>query len=124
MTFPKAVVFVDHHCAKILQFGPELTQERKVNAQLHLSRQDERNAYAKQEFLGKVCDGLEGVAEVLVVGGHTGITDFKHYAQRHRPEMATHIAGYAPVEHASGNELVALARQWFTHHAHSAGMAA
>jgi hypothetical protein len=124
MTFPKAVVFVDHHCAKILQFGPELTQERKVNAQLHLNGQDERNAHAKQEFLGKVCDGLEGVAEVLVVGGHTGITDFKHYAQRHRPEMATHIAGYAPVEHASGNELVALARQWFTHHAHSAGMAA
>jgi hypothetical protein len=32
---PHAFVFVDHHCAKILQFGPELTQERKVNAQQH-----------------------------------------------------------------------------------------
>lgn len=61
MTFPKAVVFVDPHCAKILQFGPELTHERKVNA---------------------------------------------------------------PVDNANGNELVALARQWFTHQAHSSGMAA
>jgi hypothetical protein len=124
MPLPQAVVFVDHHCAKIMQFGPELTQERKVNAHLHLNGQDERNAHSKQVFFDKVCDGLDGVAEVLVVGGHTGITDFKHYAQQHRPETATHIAGYAPVDQASGKELVTLARQWFTHHAQMASMAA
>jgi hypothetical protein len=99
-------------------------QERKVNAQMHLSGQDERNERSNQVFFGKVCDGLDGVAEVLVVGGHTGITNFKHYAQKHRPEVATHIAGYAPVDHASDNELVSLARQWFTHHAQTVGMAA
>jgi hypothetical protein len=123
MPQPQAVVFVDHHCAKILQFSSQTMQERKVNAHLHLSGQEERNARSKQAFFEKVCDGLDGVTEVLVVGGHTGITDFKHYAQKHRPETATHIAGYAPVDQASGNELVALARQWFTHHAQRAGVA-
>jgi hypothetical protein len=118
-----AVVFIDHHCAKILQFGSEHTHERKVNAQLHLRGQDEHNERFKHEFFAKVCDGLVGVAEVLVVGGHTGISDFKHYAQKHRPEVAEHIAGYAPVDHPSDNELVALARQWFAHYSQMMGIA-
>jgi hypothetical protein len=117
MPFHHAVVFVDHHCARILQFGSQTLPERKVNAHLHLSGQDERNQRSQQAFFGKVCDGLDGVAEVLVVGAHTGISDFKDYAQKHRPEMATHIADYAPVDHPNENELLALARQWFTHHA-------
>jgi hypothetical protein len=123
MPLHHAVVFVDLHCAKIVQFGSQALHEHKVNAHLHLSGQDERNARSQHEFFGKVCDGLDGVAEVLVVGGHTGISDFKHYAQKHRPTVATQIAGYAPVDHPSDNELVALARQWFTHHAQMAGMA-
>ncbi len=124
MPLHHAVVFVDHHCAKILQFGPEHTQERKVHAQLHLSGQEEYKTRSKQAFFGKVCDGLDGVAEVLVVGGHTGITDFAHYVQTHRPEAASHIAGYAPVEPSSGSDLVALARQWFNNQAQMNGLAA
>ena len=118
-----AGVFVDHHRAKILQFGSEATQAQGVNAHLHLHGQDARNERSKHAFFGKVCDGLDGVAEVLVVGGHTGISDFKHYAQKHRPVMAAHIAGYAPVDHPSDHELVALARQWFDHHNHMVGIA-
>ncbi len=122
MPFYHAVVFVDHHCARIVQFGSEHTHEQKVNAHLHLRGQDERNERSKHEFLGKVCDGLIGVEEVLVVGGHTGISDFKHYAQKHRPAIALHIAGYAPVDHPSDNELVALARHWFAHYHQMAGI--
>lgn len=123
MSLHHAVVFVDHHCAKILQFGPEYTKKNKVNAHLHLSGQDERNERSKLEFFGKVCDGLDGVAEVLVVGGHAGIADFGHYAQRYRPATATHIAGYVQGDPSSDNELLALARQWFTHHAQMADVA-
>ena len=124
MSLHHAVVFVDHHCAKILQFGSEHAQERKVNAHMHLNGQDARNQRSKHEFFGKVCDGLDGVAEVLVVGGQVGITDFAQYVQTHRPDAATHIAGYAPVEHSNGSELVALARRWFSHHARMDGLAA
>ncbi|NVO07637.1 MAG: hypothetical protein HXX19_17700 [Rhodoferax sp.] len=124
MPLHHAIVFVDHHCARIVQFGSEQAHERKVNAHLHLNGQDERNQRSQHEFFAKVCDGLDGVAEVLVVGGHSGITDFRHYAQKHRPGTAAHIAGYAPVDHPSDNELVALGRQWFTHQAQRAGLPA
>jgi hypothetical protein len=109
-----ALVFIDQHCAKILQRGPQALEERKVNAHLHLRGQDERNQRSKHAFFGKVCDGLDGVDEVLVVGGHTGITEFKNFAHQHRAEVATHIAGYAPVDHPSDKELAALAHQWFS----------
>ena len=118
-----AVVFVDHHCARIVQFGSERTHEKKVNAHLHLRGQDERNERSKHEFLGKVCDGLMGVEDVLVVGGQTAISGFRHYAQKHRPEIATHVAGYETVDHPSDNELVAFARHWFTHYNQMAGIA-
>lgn len=123
MPLHHAVVFVDHHCAKILQFGSEYMHEHKVNAHLHLHGQDARNEQAMHAFFGKVCDGLEGVAEVLVVGGHTGISNFGHYAQTFRPAIASHIAGYAPVDHPTDPELLALARQWFAHHAEMVGIA-
>lgn len=122
MPFHHAVVFVDHHCARILQFSAHTLQERKVNAHLHLSGQDERNARSQHAFFDKVCDGLDGVAEVLVVGGQRGIADFRHFVQQHRPGAARQIAGYAALDHSSDNELVALARQWFAKQAQMAGL--
>lgn len=120
MTIPHAVLFLDHHCAKILLFGPDWTKERKINAHMHLNRQSESHERSRHEFFGKVCDGLNGVSRALVVGGLTRITDFKHHVQKHRPEMATLIADYEPADHPSVNELMTLGRQ-FARDAHKTG---
>jgi hypothetical protein len=119
-----AVVFIDHHSAKIVQFGFEHTYESKVNEHLHLNGPHEKNERSRHEFFGKVCDGLEGISQVLVVGGNTSMADFRHYVGKHRPKADVQLAGYQMVNHPSNNELVALARTWFSHHEWMAAIAA
>ena len=113
MTLFHAVAFVDHQSAQVLQFGSEHAVERKVHAHTHTTRKHGSGVRTEHEFFGAVCDALEGIAEVLVTGGHTGLADFRHYAEKHRPLTAARIVGYEVVDHPSENQLVALARKHF-----------
>ena len=54
---------------------------------------------------------LDGIAEVLVTGSNTATADFRHYAGKHKPQMAARIVSYEVVDHSSDNQLVALARK-------------
>jgi len=68
--------------------------------------------------LGKLLIG-ENVREILDCDlklEHTAIADFRHYADKHRPQTATRIVGYEVVDHPSNNQLVALARKSFLKH--------
>jgi hypothetical protein len=108
-----AIAFVDHHSAEVLQFASEQMEERKVHEHLKLTRQHGSAVRTEHEFFGHVCDALDGITEVLVVGGHTGLADFRHYADKHRPQTAKRIVGYEVVDHPTENQLVALARKHF-----------
>ena len=59
--------------------------------------------------------------EVLVTGSRTGLADFKHYADKHRPDIAKHIVAYETVDHPTQGQLLALARQFFLKHDRMAG---
>jgi hypothetical protein len=48
-----------------------------------------------------------------VTGSRTSVADFRHYAEKHRPHVATRIVGYEVVDHPTDPQLVALARQYF-----------
>ena len=113
MNYQHAVVYVDHHHARIVQIGPACTHEQLVNAHLHLKNQNERNVLSKNALFATICDAVEGVALVMVVGCKAGIVDFENFSKTHRPEIAQHIAGYLPVDHQTGNELLTFARDWF-----------
>ena len=113
MTLFHAVAFVDHHAAQVLQFGSDQLEERKVHEHLHVTRQHGSAVRSEHEFFGKVCDSLEGIAEVLVVGGHMGLASFRHYVEKHRPLAAKCIVGYEVVDHPTEGELVAMARKHF-----------
>ena len=113
MNLHHAVAFVDHHSAEILQFGADQVVERKVHERLLFTRQHGSSVRTEHEFFGHVCDALDGIAEVLVVGGHMGLADFRHYVGKHRPLTAKRIVGYEVVDHPTENQLVALARRQF-----------
>jgi len=113
MSLFHAVAFVDHQSAEILQFSSEQVLERKVHEHLKFTRQHGSSVRTEHEFFAQVCDALDGIAEVLVAGGHVGLADFKHYVDKHRPQTAQHIVGYEVVDHPSENQLVALARKYF-----------
>lgn len=113
MSLFHAVAFVDHQSAEILQFGSEQVVERKFHEHLKFTRQHGSGVRTEHEFFGQVCGALDGIAEVLVVGGHTGLADFRHFVDKHRPLTAQRIVGYEVVDHPSENQLVALARRHF-----------
>lgn len=116
-----AVVFVDHQHAQVLQFDAEHVRAEKIKAHTHHTKQHGSAVRSEHEFFGHVCDALQGIAEVLVTGPRTGIADFRHYAQKHRPEAARQIVGYETLDHPSDRQLVALARQYFLRHDRMAG---
>ena len=87
--------------------------EHKVHQKLKFTRQHGSGVRTEHEFFSQVCDALDGIAEVLVVGGHVGLADFRHYVEKHRPLTARHIVAYDVVDHPSENQLVALARKRF-----------
>ena len=113
MSLFHAVAFVDHHAAQVLQFDSTSVVERKIHEHQQFTRQHASGVRTEHEFFGHVCDALDGIAEVLAVGGHKGLADFRHYVEKHRPATAKLIVGYEVVDHPTPNELVALARKHF-----------
>ena len=116
-----AVVWTDHKSAQILQFDAEHVQAQKIHTHTHYTTQHGSTVRSEHEFFGEVCAALDGVAEILITGSHTAIADFRHYADKHRPQTATRIVGYEVVDHPTDNQLVALARKFFLKHDQLAG---
>jgi hypothetical protein len=111
-----AVAFVDHESAHIQQFGKEPVEGSHFAVHHKFTRQHHSGVRSTHEFYGQVCDALDGIVEVLLVGGHTGLADFRRYVNKRRPQTATHIADYQVVDHPSEAEMVALARAYFNGH--------
>ena len=116
MTLLHAVVWTDHQSAEVLQFDEEQVLATKVKAHTHHTAQHGSAVRSEHEFFGALCDAVGGVGEVLVTGSRTAIADFRHYADKHRPQTAARIAAYEVVDHPSENQLVALARKYFLQH--------
>jgi stalled ribosome rescue protein Dom34 len=114
-----AVVLIDHHHAEVLQFDAEHLQAQKIKSRSqhrlhsHHTRQPNSDVRTDHEFFGEVCDALAGIAEVLVAGGHTSQTDFRHYVEKHRPQVAKQIVAWETVDHPTEGQLVALAKKHF-----------
>jgi hypothetical protein len=111
-----AVVWTDHQSAQVVQFDAEHLQAQKIRAHTHHTAQHGSIVRTEHEFFGEVCEALNGIAEVLVTGSHTAIADFRHYADKHRPQTAARIVAYEVVDHPSEKQLVALARKYFLKH--------
>jgi stalled ribosome rescue protein Dom34 len=113
MTTIHAVVLIDHQQAQILQFDAEHVQASKVKSHSHQTRQHGSAVRSEHEYYAGVCDALAGIHEVLIVGSHAAQADFRHYVEKHRPQVARQIVGYETVDHPSENQLIAMARKVF-----------
>ena len=120
MNLRHAVVWTDHHTAQVLQFNAEQVKASHVRAHKHPTAQHGSGVRAEHEFFSDVCAALDGIQAVLVTGSHTALADFRHYADKHRPQTAARIVAYDAVDHPSENQLVALARAYFLKHGETA----
>ena len=113
MSFLHAVVWTDHHTAQVVQFDAEQVQASTVRTHKHPTAQHGSGVRAEHEFFADVCAAVDNIPHVLVTGSKTAIADFRHYADKHRPQTAARIVAYEVVDHLSENQLVALARAHF-----------
>lgn len=113
MNLPRAVVWTDHHSAQVLSFDATQVRAIGVRDHKHPTAQHGSGARAEHEFFADVCAALDDIPEILVTGSHTAVADFRHYADKHRPQTAGRIVAYEVVDHPSDNQLVALARAFF-----------
>ena len=121
MTLFHAVLWIDHHNARVQQFNATDVEARRVKDHSHYTRQHGSDVRAVHEFFGEVCDALAGVSEVLVTGSHQAQADFRHYVEKHRPALSPHVVGWETVDHPSDGQLLALARRFFVKHDLMAG---
>ncbi len=113
MTLSHAVVWTDHHAAKVLKFDDENTTARVIREHTYSTGQHGSAVRSEHEFYAELCDQLDDVGQVFVTGSHTALADFRHYVDKHRPRTAARIVAYETVDHPSENQLVALARKHF-----------
>ena len=108
-----AVVWIDHHTARVLRFDGQSAEETTMHIHRHTTSQHGSGVRSEHEFFGAVCDSLAGIAEVLMTGSRTALADLRHYVDKHQPMAARRVAGYEVVDHPSDRELVAQARVFF-----------
>lgn len=111
-----AVALIDHHHAKILQFDADHVEVKKVQAHQHYTRQHGSEVRDTHEFFGEVCDDLADIAQIVVAGSHTALSDFRHYVTKHRANLLTKTIGWEPVDHPTDAQLVAMSRKYFVEH--------
>jgi hypothetical protein len=109
----RAVVWTDHQQAVVIRFNAEASTSQHMRAHVHHTAQHGSGVRTEHEFFAELCAGLQAIPQVLVVGGHTVLADFRHYVARHRPHLAPQIVGYEVVDHRSERQLLALARDYF-----------
>jgi len=122
MSVTHAVVWTDHQAAQVLRLDSPHVKTDKVHAHKHYTRQHHSEVRTEHEFFSEVCGALDGIDEILITGSHTAVADFRHYAEKHRPQVAARIAGYEIVDRPTENQLVALARQYFLKHERMRGI--
>jgi hypothetical protein len=116
MSLFHAVVWTDHQSAQVLQFDAEQVQTHNIYSEKHDTAQHGSEVRSQHEFFADICVALEGVSQVLITGSHTALADFRHYAEKHKPQTARQIVAYEVVDHPTSHQLVALARTCFLRH--------
>jgi len=113
MTLFHAVLWIDHHTARIQHFNATDVESTKVKDHSHYTRQHGSDVRAVHEFFGEVCDALAGVSEILVTGSHQVQADFRHYVEKHRAALMPRISGWETVDQLTDAQLVAVGRKFF-----------
>lgn len=115
-----AVVWIDHHQAKIFHVdasGSDLERVRSSNPHQHLhhkaNSQDSGHAAVDTHFLSQVADALESAGSILITGPASAKTELASYIQHERGDLARRISGVETVDHPTDRQLVALARSFF-----------
>jgi hypothetical protein len=115
-----AVVWIDHHEARVIHFNAETTEEERVHPadppkHLHVKAGSASGTHITDEprFYRDVVDALADTHEILVTGPSTATAEFLRYAHKHAPALIKRIAGIETLDRLTDNQLLAEGRRFF-----------
>jgi stalled ribosome rescue protein Dom34 len=115
-----AVVWIDHHEARVFHFSSTDVQQLVLHPD-HPTRHIHHNAnsigsgHAAEDhtYLQAVTDSVADAGAVLVAGPANAKTELVKHIQRHSPGLMSAIVGVETVDHPSDAQLIAYARKYF-----------
>jgi stalled ribosome rescue protein Dom34 len=121
MTHHHAVVWLDHHEARVFAFNPDQTDRTVLHA--HGQKGDNlrhnkghlmgRKSPPDREFLHAIVDAVKDAPEILVVGPGSAKLELVKYVHEAAPRLADQIVGVETMDHPTDNQVVAHARAYF-----------
>lgn len=115
-----AVVWIDHHEARIIHFSADASEETIVHPahpprHLHHTVGSAAGTHlaGEPEFYRRVASALAEAQEILVAGPSTAKTEFVKYLHRHAPPLLDRVVGVETVAPVTDHRLLAEARDFF-----------
>jgi len=115
-----AVVWIDHHEARVIYFNAADVDEKTVHP-AHPSHHLRHKAGSasgthdrgESSYYRGVADALGEAKEFLVVGPSTAKTEFVTWLRGHSPSLINRLFGVEPLQKMSDGQVVAEARHFF-----------
>ena len=115
-----AVIWIDHHEARVFHFGPADVDQLVLHPD-HPTRHIHHKSNTigsghdslDNGFLHAVAEAIADAGAVLVTGPANAKTELVKHIQHHDPKLMKLILGVETVDHPSDPQLVAYARKFF-----------
>ena len=120
MKHAHAVVWIDHHEAKVFHFNATETEETTVHshdrhAHIHHKANTIGSGHALPDatYLRAVVDALADTGAILIVGPSGAKIQLESYIAEYDRAMLGRVAAVQPLDRATDGEVVAFARKFF-----------
>jgi stalled ribosome rescue protein Dom34 len=120
MTHYHAVVWIDHHQARIYHFNAEeitalrvLPDNPHVHVHHHRGSNADGHAQEDQRFYHRVAEAIADAGEVLIAGPGLAKAELVKHIESHDPAWREKLAGVETVDHPTDNQLISHARKYF-----------
>ena len=115
-----AVVWIDHHEARVFHFNPEDVEKlvlhpHEPTRHIHHKANSIGSGHAAEDrdFLHDVTAAISDAKAVLITGPANAKTELVKHIHRHDPTLIGRIAGIETVDHPTDASLIAHARHYF-----------
>jgi stalled ribosome rescue protein Dom34 len=115
-----AVVWIDHHEARVFHFNPTdvdrlVVRPNDPTRHIHHKANSIGSGHAAedQNFLDAVAHAIADAGTILITGPANAKTELIKHIHQHEPQLMKAIVGIETVDHPSDAQLVAHARHYF-----------
>lgn len=120
MSFQHAIVWLDHHEARVIDFAVDehrtvTVHEENGPRQLHRKASviGTGKAPSPKQYFEDVVSAIGDAREVLITGPGTAKNEFQRMLGNRHADLAKRVVGLETMDHPSDSELLAYGRRYF-----------